>query len=77
LDFVLENCKKSLVFLELISELLIDSGKDFPKESLINEDLLLITSFDPWYGDILVYVQTLKCPPSASFFECRRIRHQA
>jgi hypothetical protein len=37
----------------------------------------LIASLDPWYGDILVYLQTLKCPTSASRDEHRRIRHQA
>jgi hypothetical protein len=34
-------------------------------------------SLDLWYGDILVYLQTLKCPTFASHDEHRRICHQA
>jgi hypothetical protein len=48
-----------------------------PEESPIRGDMFLIASSDPWYGDILVYLQTLKCPTSASHDERRRIRHQA
>jgi hypothetical protein len=69
--------KKSLVFVELISELSVESGNNFPEESLINGDIFLIASSDPWYGDILVYLQTLKCPSSSSHDEHRRIHHQA
>jgi hypothetical protein len=65
--------KKSLVFVELISELPVESGDIIPEESPINRDLFLIASSDPWYGDILVYLQTLKCPTSASRDEHRRI----
>jgi hypothetical protein len=71
LDFVSEKSKKSLVFVELILELSVESGNNFPEESLINGDLFLIASSDPWYGDILVYLQTLKCPSSTSHDERR------
>ena len=47
------------------------------EESPIQGDMFLIASLDPWYGDILVYLQTLKCPASASFDERRRICYQA
>jgi hypothetical protein len=77
LDFVSVKSKKSLVFAELILELPVESGDIIPEESPINEDIFLIASLDPWYGDILVYLQTLKCPASASHDEHRRIRHQA
>ena len=66
LDFISAKSKKSLVFAELISELLVDSGDVVPKESPIKGDMFLITSLDPWYGDILIYLQTLKCPTTAS-----------
>jgi hypothetical protein len=56
LDFVSAKSKKSLVFVELISELLIESGDVMPEESPIRGDMFLITSSDPWYGDILVYL---------------------
>jgi hypothetical protein len=68
--------KKLLVFSELISTLPVKSGDVTPKESPIKGDIFLISSLDPWYGDILVYLQTLKCPASSSHDECRCICHQ-
>jgi hypothetical protein len=77
LDFVSAKSKKSLVFAELISELPVESGDVVPEESPIRGDMFLIESSDPWYGDILIYLQTLKCPTSSSHDEHQRIRHQA
>jgi hypothetical protein len=48
-----------------------------PEESPIKGDMFFITSSDPWYGDILIYLQTLKCPTSVSRDERRHIRNQA
>jgi hypothetical protein len=56
LDFVSTKSKKSLVFAELISELPIESGDVVPEESPIQGDMFLITSSDPWYGYILIYL---------------------
>jgi hypothetical protein len=75
LDFILTKSKNSLVFGELISELPVESGDVVPEESPIRGDMFLISSSDPWYGDILVYLQTLKCPVSVSHDERHRIRH--
>jgi hypothetical protein len=66
LDFTSVKSKKSLVFVELIS--------DFPRldEDVIDVDLfadrhiLLVSSSDPWYGDIVLYLQTLKFPQHLS-----------
>jgi hypothetical protein len=66
LVFVSAKSKKSLVFAELISGLLVESCDFTPEESPIKGDIFLISSSDPWYGDILVYLQTLKCPTFAS-----------
>jgi hypothetical protein len=66
LYFVSVKSKKYLVFVELILELSIESGIDFPEESLINKDIFLIASSDPWYRDILLYLHTLKLLASAS-----------
>jgi hypothetical protein len=60
LDFASSKSKKSLVFEELIS--------DFPRldedvihvDSFRDEHIFLVSSSDPWYGDILLYLQTLK-----------------
>jgi hypothetical protein len=63
-DFV--KSKKSLVFVELISELSVESSDVTLEESHIKGDIFLITSSDPLNGDILVYLQNLKYPASAS-----------
>jgi hypothetical protein len=39
--------------------------------------MFFIATYDPWYGYVLLYLQTLKCPASASRDERRCIRHQA
>jgi len=62
--------KKSLVFVELISKILVESGEIFPEESPNNGHLFLISSLDPWYCDILVNLQNLHYPSSASLDEC-------
>jgi hypothetical protein len=56
LDFVSTKSKKSLVFAELISELLVESGDVTPEELPIKGEMFLIASLDPWYEDILVYL---------------------
>jgi hypothetical protein len=76
LDFVSVKSKKSLVLAKLISKLTVESGNILPEESLINRIFFLITSSNPWYEDILVYLHTLKCPSSASRDEHQRICHQ-
>jgi hypothetical protein len=60
LDFASAKSKKSLVFTELIS--------DFPRldedvihvDSFADEHIFLVSSSDPWYGDVVLYLQTLK-----------------
>ena len=61
LEFVLAKSKKSLIFTELIS--------DFPSEeeeacedTFVDEHIFLISTLDPWYGDIIIYLHTLKVP---------------
>jgi len=60
LEFQYAKSKKSLVFVELISEFLSEEFDEM--ESFIDELILLISLPDPWYGDILIYLQTVKCP---------------
>jgi hypothetical protein len=55
-DFVSVKSKKSLLFAELISELSVESSDVMPEESPIKGNLFMISSSDPWYGDILVYL---------------------
>jgi hypothetical protein len=77
LDFASAKSKKSLVFAELIS--------DFPRldedvihvDSFADEHIFLVSSSDPWYGDIVLYLQTLKFPQHLSRDDRRRVRYQA
>jgi hypothetical protein len=60
LDSASAKSKKSLVF----------SKSDFPRldedifhdDSFADENIFLISYSDHWYGDILIYLQTLKLP---------------
>jgi hypothetical protein len=60
LNLASAKSKKSLVFAELIS--------DFPRldedvihvDSFADEHIFLVSLSDPWYGDIVLYLQTLK-----------------
>jgi hypothetical protein len=62
LDFTSVKSKKSLIFTELIS--------DFPRldeevihvDLFVDEHIFLVSSSDPWYGDIVLYLQILKFP---------------
>ena len=77
LEFISAKAKKSLVFAELISELpRIDDDND-EEPTFTYEHLFLISSLDPWYGDYLVYLQTLKLPSHLNSDERRRIRQNS
>jgi len=56
LDFVSMKFKKSLVFVEHILELPVESGDVMLEESPIKGDIFLISSSNPWYGYIMVYI---------------------
>ena len=47
------------------------------EEEIPDAFVMLISSSDPWYGDILIYLQTLKCRQTFSREERRRLRHNA
>jgi hypothetical protein len=77
LDFTSVKSKKSLVFAELMSDFPKLDEDIFHDDSFVDEYIFLISSSDPWYGDILIYLQTLKLPQHLSRDDRRRIRHQA
>ena len=58
--------KKSLVFSELIVEFPTEEDVVVQDDSFPDEHIFLISIFDPWYGDILIYLQTLKYPTAYS-----------
>ena len=67
LEFISVKSKKSLIFAEIISNFLsLDEG-EVHEDSFIDEHTFLISTADPWYGDIIVYLQTLKVPSHLSW----------
>jgi hypothetical protein len=56
LEFVKSKAKKYLVFVELICEFQHVDEDTEPRDSLPDETLFLISTFDPWYGDTLIYL---------------------
>jgi hypothetical protein len=77
LKFAKSKAKKSLVFAELICDLPHADEDTEPRDSLPDETLFLISTSDPWYGDILLYLQTQRFQPDISREERRRIRHHS
>ena len=60
LEFVSKKSKKSLIFAELISYFPSEDEELVCEDTFINEPILLISTLDPWYGDNIIYLQTLK-----------------
>jgi hypothetical protein len=51
-------------------------GKDHIKlYALLDENLFFVTSSDPWYGKILIYLQTQRFPFNFSYDEQQRVHH--
>ena len=48
--------KKSLVFAEIMCDLHYASTESEPNDSFSDEFLFLISTIDPWYGDLLIYL---------------------
>eukprot|EP00253_Pinus_taeda_P012769 PITA_12769 len=47
------------------------------EDQILDETLFLISTLDPWYGDIIIYLQTSSFRPGVSKDARRRIRHQS
>ena len=66
LEFSKATSKKSFVFVELMCDLpsaLMDSD---PSDSFSDEFLFLINMTNPWYGDLIIYLQTQIFHPNIS-----------
>jgi len=57
LVFTAAKAKNSLVFAELLLELPIANPNEIAHGPLSDEAIYLINSTDPWYSEILVYLQ--------------------
>ena len=68
LEFVSTKSKKSLIFPELISDF-PSLEEEFYEYTFVDEYIFLISTLYPWYGDIIVYLQTLKVPTHLSLDE--------
>ena len=66
LEFVSTKLKKSLIFAELISDFLSEAKELVCEDTFVNEHIFLISNLYPWYGDIIIYLQTLKTPTHLS-----------
>jgi hypothetical protein len=77
LEFVKSKAKKYLVFAEIIYDFPHVDEDTEPIDSLPDETLFLISMSDPWYGDILLYLQTQHFQPNISHEEHRCIRHHS
>jgi hypothetical protein len=62
INFASAKSKKSLDFAELISDFPWLDEDVIHVDSFADEHIFLVSSSDPWYGDIMVYLQTLKFP---------------
>ena len=58
LEFVSAKSKKSLIFVELISDFSSEAEESVCEDTFVDEHIFLISTADPWYGDIIVYLQT-------------------
>ena len=65
LDFQFTKSKNSLVF----AEFTIKEDVAAEEDSFPDEHIFLISTSDLWYGDILIYLQNLKCPARFSWEE--------
>ena len=77
LEFTTAKSKKSLVFAELLCSLPSSSTPSHSEDHISDETLFRISTLDPWYGDIIVYLQMSSFRPAVSKDTWRRIRHQS
>eukprot|EP00253_Pinus_taeda_P016312 PITA_16312 len=76
LEFVKSKSKKALVFTELLCDLPSSSNDPTSNTRIVDESLFLIFSSGPWYGDIIIYLQTQTYRSNTSRSEKRRTRYQ-
>ena len=66
LKFVSAKLKKLLIFAELISDFPSKDEELICEDTFVDENIFLISTLYPWYGDIIIYLQTLKVPTHLS-----------
>ena len=66
LKFEKSKSKKSLVFIELMCDFPSTNTETVAEHLIADEYLFLISTVDPWYGDIIIYLQTQTFWPKIS-----------
>ena len=77
LEFAKVTSKKSLVLAELMCDLPCVATESEPSDSFPDEFLFLISTTDPWYGNLLIYLQTQLFQLHLSHDDPLHIRHHA
>ena len=77
LEFVKSKSKKALVFVEFICDFTYFETKTMGEDYLPNESLFIISTLDPWYGNIIIYIQTQNFGPELSRTDHHCIRYQS
>ena len=77
LEFEKSKSKKSLVFVELMCDFPNTETETMVEHPIFDESMFLISTLDPWYGDIIIYLQTQNFRPEMSRSNRRRIRYQS
>lgn len=73
LEFEKSKSKKSLIFAELMCDFPSTDTETVAEEPIADESLFLISTLDPWYGDIIFYLQTQSFWPEVSRSGRRKI----
>ena len=77
LVFTAAKTNNSLVLFEILLDLPIVNPNEIAHDPLPDESVYLIDTTDPWYDEILVYLQAQRFLPELSLGDRRRICHQA
>jgi hypothetical protein len=77
LEFERAKSKKSLVFTELICDLPSIETETVAKDSLPNESIFFIISYDIWYGDIIIYLPNQNLRHDLSSTDRHHIQYQS
>ena len=76
LGFVSPKSTKEFALAMLMNDLPQLTTSSPPKDDLPDDFLFVISTEDPWYGDILLYLQTQKFAANLNHEDRRHIRHQ-
>ena len=75
--FAFDKFKKSLAFSNIMSQLTREDKVSIESDYFPNKHIFLIQSDDPWYGNIIIYLQNQRVPPQSSTGETHKIHHQS